>query len=125
MLGSIIGETVKMDLTGFLKDSQGIFYTKDPDANITLALDFVDYLQTGDSLANATVTLGTIANDASPLAFPTGAVADVTISGTRVIFRVHQGTANKIYPVEVSITTTNGDTDSRHFRIVVKDKGLE
>jgi len=113
-----------MDLTGFLKDSQGIFYTKDPDANITLALDFVDYLQTGDSLSTATVTLGTIANDASPLAFPTSQIANTSISGTKVIFRVHQGTANKIYPVQVTITTANGDTDSRHFRIIVKDKGL-
>lgn len=113
-----------MDLTGFLKDSKGIFYHKDPDANITLALDFADYLQSGDSLTGATVTLGTIANDAAPLAFPTNAATDTSIIGTKVVFRIEAGTANNIYPVQVTITTNEGDTDSRHFRVIVRDKGL-
>jgi hypothetical protein len=113
-----------MDLTGFLKDSKGIFFHKDPDANITLALDFVDYLQAGDSLTTATVTLGTIAGDAAPLAFPTNGATDTSISSTKVIFRITAGTAGNIYPVQVTITTDEGDTDSRHFRVIVKDKGL-
>ena len=113
-----------MDLTGFLKDNTGIYYTKDPDANITLALDFVDYLQAGDSLTGATVTLGTISGDPAPLAFPTNAATDTNISGTKVIFRITAGTAGKTYPIQVTITTDEGDTDSRHFRIIVRDKGL-
>lgn len=113
-----------MNLTGFLKDNTGIYYQKDPDSNITLALDFVDYLQANDSLDTASVTLGTISGDAAPLAFPTNAATDVNISGTKVIFRVNGGTAGNIYPVEVKITTNEGDTDARHFRIVVKDKQL-
>jgi hypothetical protein len=122
-------------LTGFQKDQQGIFIVKDPDANIEYALDFVDYLNTGDSLSTSTVTIGTITGDAAPLAFPTAgyanqqlrtnAGADVSISGTKVILRVSAGTAGNIYPIEVKITTADGDTDSRHFRIVVKDKGLQ
>lgn len=113
-----------MDLTGFLKDNAGIYYTKDPDANITLALDFIDYLQSSDSLSTATVTIGTISGDTSPLAFPTNAATDVSVSGTKVIFRVQAGTARNIYPIQVTVTTTNGDTDARHFRIIVKDKQL-
>jgi len=112
-------------LTGFKRDNSGIFIEKDPDANITYALDFVDYLNTGDSLATATVTLGTITGDSAPLAFPTGAGTDVSISGTKVILRVNAGTAGNIYPIEVRITTADGDTDSRHFRIVVKNKELQ
>jgi len=112
-------------LTGFQKDQQGIFIVKDPDANIEYSLDFVDYLNTGDSLSTATVTIGTISGDAAPLAFPTGAGTDVNISGTKAILRVSAGTAGNIYPIQVQITTANGDTDSRHFRIVVKDKGLQ
>ena len=106
-------------LTGFQKDQQGIFILKDSDANIKYSLDFVDYLNTGDSLATVTVTIGTITGDAAPLAFPTGAGTDVAI------FRVNAGTTGNIYPIEVKITTANGDTDARHFRIVVKDKGLQ
>ena len=114
-----------LSLTGFARDQKGIFVVKDPDANIEYALDFVDYLNTGDSLSNKSVTIGTIAGDSSPLAFPTGAGTDVSISGTKVILRVNAGTAGNVYPIQVQITTANGDTDSRHFRIVVKDKGLE
>jgi hypothetical protein len=112
-------------LTGFQRDNTGIFINKDPDANIEYALDFVDYLNTGDSLSSVTVTIGTISGDLAPLAFPTGAGTDVNISGTKAIFRVNAGTAGNIYPIQVQITTANGDTDSRHFRIVVKDKGLQ
>lgn len=112
-------------LTGYKRDQAGIYIVKDPDANITYALDFVDYLNTGDSVSTATVTLGTITGDAAPLAFPTSQASDTSISGTKVIFRVEAGTAGNIYPVQVQITTADGDTDSRHFRIVVKDKGLE
>lgn len=112
-------------LTGFKRDNTGIFIEKDPDANITYALDFVDYLNTGDSLSTATVTLGTISGDSAPLAFPTSQAADTSISGTKVIFRVNAGTAGNIYPVEVRVTTADGDTDSRHFRIVVKNKELQ
>lgn len=112
-------------LTGFKRDNQGIYIEKDPDANITYALDYVDYLNTGDSLSTATVTLGTITGDPAPLAFPTSQATDTTVAGTKVIFRVEAGTAGNIYPIQVQITTADGDTDSRHFRIVVKDKGLE
>lgn len=114
-----------LSLTGFQRDQQGIFIDKDPDANITYALGFVDYLQAGDSLTSATVTLGTISGDSAPLAFPTGAGTDVSISGTKVILRVNAGTAGNIYPVEVKIVTNDGDTDARHFRIVVKNKELK
>lgn len=112
------------NLTGFQKDITGIYINKDPDANLVYALDFVDYLQQGDSLSTATVTIGTISGDSAPLAFPTGAGTDVNISGTKATFRVNAGTAGYIYPIQVTITTTGGDTDSRHFRIVVKDKQL-
>jgi hypothetical protein len=112
------------DLTGFQKDITGIYINKDPDANLTYALDFVDYLAQGDSLSTATVTIGTISGDSAPLAFPTSAAADVSVAGTKVIFRVNAGTAGYIYPIQVTITTADGDTDSRHFRIVVKDKQL-
>ena len=76
-------------LTGFQKDQQGIFILKDSDANIKYSLDFVDYLNTGDSLATVTVTIGTITGDAAPLAFPTGAGTDVSIQGQRRHHRQH------------------------------------
>ena len=111
-------------LTGFKKSNSYIYIEKDPDANLTYALDWVDYLATGDSLSTATVTIGTIAGDATPLAFPTNAATDVSVAGTKVIFRVNGGTVDNIYPIEVKVVTADGDTDARHFRIVVKNKEL-
>ena len=112
-------------LTGFKRANNYIYIDKDPDANLTYALDYVDYLAQGDSVSTATVTLGTITGDSNPLAFPTSQAADTTVAGTKVIFRVHQGTAGNIYPIEVKITTADGDTDARHFRIRVQNKELE
>ena len=118
------------DLTGFKKDNTGIYIYKDPDANIQYALDFTNYLNTGDTILDdstgePTVTLGTISGDASPLAFPTSHATDVSATTTKVTFRVNAGTAGNVYPVEVKIVTSAGDTDVRHFRIICKDKGLE
>jgi hypothetical protein len=118
------------DLTGYLRDNEGIYIFKDPDANIEYAINFENYLNTGDTILDdstgePTVTLGTIADDSSPLAFPTSHATDVTATTTKVTFRVNAGTAGNVYPVEVKIVTSAGDTDSRHFRIICKDKGLE
>lgn len=117
------------DLTGFLRDNIGIYIIKDPDANIQYAIDFTNYLNTGDTILDdstgePTVTLGTISGDASPLAFPTSHATDVTATTTQVTFRVNAGTAGNVYPIEVKIVTSAGDTDSRHFRIICEDKQL-
>ena len=112
------------NLTGFKKDQDGLYIDKSPSSNIQYGLDFTDYLNTGDSLSSVTVTIGTITGDAAPLAFPTNAGTDVSISGTKAILRVSAGTAGNIYPIEVKIVTADGDTDSRHFRLIVKNKEL-
>ena len=117
------------DLTGFLRDNIGIYIIKDPDANIEYALDFTNYLNTGDTILDdstgaPTVTLGTISGDGSPLAFPTSHATDVTATTTKVTFRVNAGTAGNVYPVEIKVVTSAGDTDVRHFRIICEDKQL-
>jgi len=112
------------NLTGFKRDNDGLYIEKDPSANIQYGLDFTDYLQTGDSVLTATVTLETITGDATPLAFPTDAATDVVVTNPLVNIRVEGGTANNIYTVKCVITTNNGDTDARSFRIVCKEKLL-
>ena len=117
------------DLTGFQRDNIGVYIIKDPDANVQYALDFTNYLNTGDTLLDdstgaPTVTLGTISGDASPLAFPTSHAVDVSATTTKVTFRVNAGTAGNVYPVEVKVVTADGDTDVRHFRIICEDKQL-
>ncbi len=112
------------NLTGFKRDNKGIFIEKDPTAKIVYGLDFTDYLVSGDAVASAVATIETISGDSSPLALPTDASTDVFINSNLVSVRLHNGTSGSVYNVAIKITTNNGDIDSRHFRVVVKDKQL-
>jgi len=113
------------NLTGYLKDNQGIYIRKDPIANIVYALDWIDYLKSGDGLASVTASISTITGDATPLRFPTNAGTDVGISGTKTQIRLSGGTVGKSYTIRITITTTDGDTDTRQFRVIVNNKELE
>lgn len=112
------------NLTGFLRDNKGAYITKDPDANVIYGVDWADYLNAGDSLSTATVTIQAISGDSAPLAHPSAASTDVSISGTQVNIRLNAGTASKEYTIDCKVVTTGGDTDSRRFRIIVQRKHL-
>ena len=112
------------DLTGFKRDNKGAFIEKHPNANIKYGVDFTNYLNSGDAINGATVSIETITGDAAPLALPTNASTDVVVSGKLVNVRLNGGTSGNEYNVDVQITTTNGDTDSRRFRIIVGSKHL-
>tara|TARA_B100000214_G_scaffold158984_1_gene114148 strand:+ start:690 stop:1034 length:345 start_codon:yes stop_codon:yes gene_type:complete len=112
------------NLTGFRRDNKGAFIEKHPNANIQYGVDFTDYLNSGDAISGATVSIETISGDASPLALPTDASTDVVVSGKLVNVRLRNGTSGNEYNVDVQITTTNGDTDSRRFRIIIGPKHL-
>lgn len=112
------------NLTGFKRDNEGAFIEKAPTANIKYAVDFTDYLNSGDAISSASVSIESIAGDASPLAFPTNSATDVLIAGAVVSVRLRNGTLNNIYNVDVTIVTSNGDTDKRRFRIIMTEKHL-
>ena len=113
------------EITGFNKDSQGIFIVKDPTANVAYTLDWSEYLTSGVSITSAVVTIQTHSGDTSALAQPTSAGTDINISsGTKVSMRFHNGEAGKVYNIATKVVTDAGDTDTRHFRVVVKDAVL-
>jgi len=113
------------NITGFNKDSQGIFIAKDPQANVAYTLDWTEYLPTGNIISSATVTIETITGDSAPLQHPTDAGTDVTIiSDTKVGIRVEGGKAGNVYQIACTIVTDGGDTDTRRFRVVVKENTL-
>ena len=113
------------NLTGAKRDRDGLYFTKDPASNVQFGLDWTDYLASGDSVSSATVSISTVRGDASPLALPTDAATDVTISSGKVVsVRVHNGSVQNVYTVKVTIVTSQGDTDARSFRVVVEEKTL-
>jgi hypothetical protein len=113
------------NLTGYKRDNQGAYIEKHPDANIEYGVDWTDYLNSGDNVATATVTIESITGDSAPLAFPTDAATDVIITGGAVVgIRLEGGTTGNVYNVDCKVVTANGDTDSRRFRIVIGEKHL-
>ncbi len=110
------------NLTGFKSDNKGLFIQKDSQANVKYGMDFTDYLNTGDALSSAVVTIDTISGDSAPLALPTDAATDVAIVGKIVTVRLNGGTNGNIYNVRIKIVTSQGDSDARHFRVVVGDR---
>ena len=114
------------NLTGFKKDNDGLFITKDPESNIQYGLDFTDYLTTGDSInGTPTVTITSPTGDADPLVHPTNAATDILVSNGKLVnIRLQGGTAGNVYNIRCKIVTSQGDTDARHFRIVCEDKTL-
>ena len=112
------------DLTGAKGDNKGLYFDKDPDANLVYGIDWTSYLNTGDGLSSTDVTIESITGDASPLAFPSSEGTDVAISGTQVNIRLNAGTVGNEYNVDCKIVTSAGDTDSRRFRVIIKRKHL-
>ena len=113
------------NITGFNKDSKGIFITKDPTANVAYTLDWSEYLPTGNIISSASVTIGTVSGDTAPLAHPTDASSDVTIiTNNKVRIRLNAGSSGNVYPIACTVVTDGGDTDTRRFRVVVKENNL-
>ena len=104
-------------LTGYKSDRVGQFIEKDPFAVLDYAVDFTNWMPSGDTINAITVTVETIDGDAAPLAVDSSSktdfVAKAFISG---------GTAGNIYNVEFRIITTNSLKDSRNFRIKVVER---
>ena len=112
------------NLTGFRRDNEGAYIEKAPTANLQYAIDFTDYLNSGDAISSATVAIESIANDSSALRFPTNQATDVTLTSTIVSIRLTGGTLGNVYNVDTTIITSNGDTDKRRFRIIITEKHL-
>ena len=113
------------NITGFEKNRDGIFIEKDPTANVAYTLDWSQYLPTNTIISSTTITIETITGDSSPLQHPTNAATDVTIiSDTKVRIRVEGGSDGNVYDIACQITTDGGDVDTRHFKVVVKERNL-
>jgi len=104
-------------LTGFKQDHLGTYIDKDPFAILDYTLDWTNWLPTGDTISSHTVTVQTIAGDATPLA--KNSSVNTTTLCTAII---SGGTAGRIYNVEYKIVTANAKQDSRNIRIKVLER---
>lgn len=106
-------------ISGFRTDREGSFITKDPQARLDYSIDWSDWMTTGDTIATSVWTVETIAGDgANNLDNYTNTLSAAT-SVTTVYLQ--KGVAGHNYRVTCRITTANGLTDERYFRVFVKD----
>jgi hypothetical protein len=102
---------------GFVQTIQGLQISKDPEAKLTYSLDWAQWLETGDSIATATWTVVTRANDPDPLLKVTDG-----IQGTKTFITLDEGQVGKSYTVFCKIVTDDGLEDRRFFKVKVEDR---
>lgn len=105
--------------TGYKTDQVGAYIVKDPASVLDYTLDWTDWLKTGDTVTGNTVTVETISGDSSPLALDSSSFTTTTTTAY-----LSGGTAGNIYNISYTITTDDGLTDSRNFRIKVLERQL-
>ena len=102
---------------GFIQTIAGLQISKDPEAQLTYTLDWVDWLPLGDQLATATWEIVARANDPDPLL----KVSD-GIQGTKTYIELDEGQVGKTYTVYCKVTTVDGLEDRRFFRVKVENR---
>ena len=106
-------------LTGFRSDRTGSYIDKDPDAYLDYSIDWSDWMPNGDTIATSTWSIETIAGDANPMTTDQNTLNPSTSIATVYL---DAGSAGNNYTITNTITTTNGLTDERFFRVFVKQR---
>jgi hypothetical protein len=106
-----------VEITGYLRDQQGVYIPKDPEARLTYAFDWQHWLPAGTSIASVSYTLQVRANDPAPLTKDAEG-----ITGTKTFVRLSGGGVNKVYTVTAEIVLDNGERDRRNFRVKVENR---
>lgn len=104
--------------TGFQQDNQGAWISKDPTAQLIYSLDWSEWLPDGDSIVSVSHALQVRANDPTPIIRGTDGVQGGNIS----FVEISGGGVGKIYTVTATVTTQDGLTDSRNFRLKVETR---
>jgi hypothetical protein len=104
--------------TGFQQDTQGVWISKDPVAELVYVFDWADWLPTGDTISTVAYTLQVRANDPAPLV----RVSQGVQSGLRTYVELRGGQVGKVYTVTAQITTVDGIIDRRNFRVKVENR---
>lgn len=107
-----------IDKTGYLRDAEGIYIAKDPNAELVYTFDWSEWLPTGTTVATVNYTLQVRANDPAPLVRLTQGVQ----SGLKTYVELGGGAAGKVYTVTAQIVTTDGSIDRRNFRVKVENR---
>lgn len=104
--------------TGFEQDTQGIWISKDPEAQLVYSFDWTEWLPTGDSVSTVSYTVQARANDPAPVVRESQGVQ----SGTITYVELSGGQVGKVYTITAEVTTTDGLIDRRNFRVKIENR---
>lgn len=107
-------------ITGYKQDTQGSYIVKDPAARLVYSMNWTEWLAQGQTIVSVDYTNNSRVNDTAPLVIVTEGVQ----SGTVTFAEIQGGAVGKIYTVTAEITTDDGATDRRSFRIKVENRSL-
>ena len=104
--------------TGFKRDITGSYISKDPGATLQYAVDWSEWLPTGDTIDTTTWVQESVHTN-----------GNLTLSGSATLNGVNTidisgGTEGELYTVRNTITTNENLTDVRRFRIKVEKRYL-
>jgi hypothetical protein len=105
--------------TGFKQDTYGSYIDKDPAAVLVYSLDWNDWIETNETVANSVMAVSTISGDPNAMTIKSsGFTGNVTYA------ELQAGSAGNVYTVTNTITTTDGAVDARRFRVKVLNRNL-
>lgn len=99
---------------GFVQTNTGLQIDKDVEAQLIYTFDWSEWLDTGDTLSAVEYSAAARRNDPTPLTIESSGLAN---SNRWSYVEISGGQSDKTYTVTAKITTTNGLTDRRSFRI--------
>jgi hypothetical protein len=105
--------------TGFEETNQGLWATKDTEAQLIYTLDWTNWLEAGDTVSTVVYTVAARRNDPTPL---TNVSNGKSGDSKKTYIELGAGQADKVYIITAKVTTTNGLIDRRNFRVEVIDR---
>lgn len=100
--------------TGFYQTNTGLEIDKDVQAQLIYTFDWSTWLDTGDTISTVSYTVAARRNDPTPIVIESSGITD---SSSDTYVELSGGQADKTYIVTALVTTTDGITDRRNFRI--------
>jgi hypothetical protein len=107
-----------IEKTGYLRDAQGIYILKDPEAVLIYTFDWSEWLPQSSSIVAVNYTLQVRANDPEPLV----RVSQGVQGGVKTYVELSGGQVGKVYTVTAEITTEDDSVDRRNFRVRVENR---
>lgn len=103
--------------TGFIKKADMLEIEKDRLAQLVYTFDWVEWLNSNDSIVEVTYEVQARLNDPDPVT-----ILNEGILGTKTFVELAGGQINKSYVVTAKVTTENGLVDRRNFRVYITNR---